>query len=167
MLSASKGQARSVLSSQRYNVMDQPPVMPVWIMGSDMSKGRLATWHVSVLQAGSTSIVEGEKDAWWLDDRTKRLIEQTMRLSGTLTFTVRAGTPLQLTREQARRDEICAEDHFSLLLCERSFAVPSIRLARLLVKLSIASHESPSRCFFAGSGELERALASAVDRLRP
>ena len=51
-------------------------------------------------QAGSTSIVEGEKEAWWLDDRTKRLIEQTMRLNGTLTFTVRPGTPLQLTREQ-------------------------------------------------------------------
>jgi hypothetical protein len=47
--------------------------------------------------------VEGEKEAWWLDDRTKRLIEQTMRLSGTLTFTVRPGTPLQLTREQVCR----------------------------------------------------------------
>ena len=46
--------------------------------------------------------MEGEKEAWWLDDRTKRLFEQTMRLSGTLTFTVRPGTPLQLTREQAR-----------------------------------------------------------------
>ena len=54
-------------------------------------------------QAGSTSIVEGEKEAWWLDDRTKRLIEQTMRLNGTLTFTVRPGTPLQLTREQVCR----------------------------------------------------------------
>ena len=53
-------------------------------------------------QAGSTSIVEGEKEAWWLDDRTKRLIEQTMRLNGTLTFTVRPGTPLRLTREQVR-----------------------------------------------------------------
>jgi len=52
------------------------------------------------LQAGSTSIVEGEKEAWWLDDRTKRLIEETMHLSGALTFTVRPGTPLQLTREQ-------------------------------------------------------------------
>jgi len=51
-------------------------------------------------QAGSTSIVEGEKEAWWLDDRTKRLIEETMHLSGALTFTVRPGTPLQLTREQ-------------------------------------------------------------------
>ena len=46
--------------------------------------------------------MEGEKEAWWLDDRTKRLFEETMRLSGTLTFTVRPGTPLQLTREQAR-----------------------------------------------------------------
>ena len=53
-------------------------------------------------QAGSTSIVEGEKEAWWLDDRTKRLFEQTMRLNGTLTFTVRPGAPLQLTREQVR-----------------------------------------------------------------
>ena len=59
--------------------------------------------HPSEPQAGSTSIVEGEKEAWWLDDRTKRLIEQTMRLNGTLTFTVRPGTPLQLTREQVPR----------------------------------------------------------------
>ena len=55
---------------------------------------------LSPLQAGSTSIVEGEKEAWWLDDRTKRLIEETMHLNGALTFTVRPGTPLQLTREQ-------------------------------------------------------------------
>ena len=53
-------------------------------------------------QAGSTSIVEGEKEAWWLDERTKRLIEETMHLNGALTFTVRPGTPLQLTREQVR-----------------------------------------------------------------
>ena len=46
--------------------------------------------------------MEGEKEAWWLDDRTKRLIEQTMHLNGALTFTVRPGTPLQLTREQVR-----------------------------------------------------------------
>ena len=57
---------------------------------------------VSPVQAGSTSIVEGEQDAWWLDERTKRLIEETMHLNGALTFTVRPGTPLQLTREQVR-----------------------------------------------------------------
>ena len=53
--------------------------------------------------AGSTSIVEGATDAWWLDDRTKRLIEQTLRLNGTLTFTVRPGQSLRLTRQQVRR----------------------------------------------------------------
>jgi len=81
-------------------------VMLAPLKGSPASKGRLAATPsrhcVPVQQAGSTSIVEGEKEAWWLDDRTKRLFEQTMRLSGTLTFTVRPGTPLQLTREQAR-----------------------------------------------------------------
>ena len=47
--------------------------------------------------------MEGEKEAWWLDERTKRLIEETMHLNGALTFTVRPGTPLQLTREQVPR----------------------------------------------------------------
>ena len=61
--------------------------------------------------SGTASLVEGEADAWWLDERTKRFIEATLNLSGTLTFTVREGAPLHLTREQARSmcPEICVD----------------------------------------------------------
>ncbi len=41
------------------------------------------------------------QDAWWLiDHKTKRTVEETLGLSGVLTFTVREGQPLHLTREQ-------------------------------------------------------------------
>ena len=41
------------------------------------------------------------QDAWWLiDHKTKRMVEETLGLSGVLTFTVREGQPLHLTREQ-------------------------------------------------------------------
>ena len=41
------------------------------------------------------------QDAWWLiDHNTKRMVEETLGLSGVLTFTVREGQPLHLTREQ-------------------------------------------------------------------
>jgi len=41
------------------------------------------------------------QDAWWLiDHKTKRMVEETLGLSGVLTFTVREKQPLHLTREQ-------------------------------------------------------------------
>ena len=57
---------------------------------------------------GSPSIVEGATDAWWLDDRTKCLIEQTLRLSGVLTFTVRPGQILRLTRQEVTPNSLVA-----------------------------------------------------------
>ena len=35
-----------------------------------------------------------------IDHKTKRTVEETLGLSGVLTFTVREGQPLHLTREQ-------------------------------------------------------------------
>ena len=50
--------------------------------------------------AGLASVVEDEGEAWWLDPRTKQFIEQTLHLSGTLTFNVREDRPLHLTCQQ-------------------------------------------------------------------
>lgn len=57
--------------------------------------------------AGLSSVVEGEKEAWWLDIRTKHLIEQTLHLSGTLSFTVREDQPLRLTCQQVGDAAAC------------------------------------------------------------
>lgn len=61
---------------------------------------------------GNASLVEGEGSAWWLDAHTRRLVEETLNLTGELTFTVRAGTPVRLTREQVgvpTRRPVCAD----------------------------------------------------------
>ncbi len=42
-------------------------------------------------------------DAWWLDAVTRQMVEQRLNLGRALTFTLRAGHPISLTREQARR----------------------------------------------------------------
>ncbi len=57
---------------------------------------------MSLAQAatGNASLVEGEGSAWWLDAHTRRLVEETLSLTGELTFTVRPGTLVRLTREQ-------------------------------------------------------------------
>lgn len=40
-------------------------------------------------------------DTWWLDAVTRQMVEQRLNLSGMLTFTLRGGRPINLTREQA------------------------------------------------------------------
>lgn len=42
-------------------------------------------------------------DTWWLDAVTRQMVEQRLNLSGMLTFTLRGGRPINLTREQAKR----------------------------------------------------------------
>lgn len=37
---------------------------------------------------------------WWLDDVTQQMVEQRLHLDGMLTFTLRGGNPIRLTREQ-------------------------------------------------------------------
>lgn len=39
-------------------------------------------------------------DTWWLDAVTRQMVEQRLNLSGMLTFTLRGGRPINLTREQ-------------------------------------------------------------------
>ena len=41
-------------------------------------------------------------DTWWLDAVTRQMVEQRLNLGRALTFTLRAGHPISLTREQAR-----------------------------------------------------------------
>ena len=40
-------------------------------------------------------------DTWWLDAVTRQMVEQRLNLGRALTFTLRAGHPISLTREQA------------------------------------------------------------------
>ena len=37
---------------------------------------------------------------WWLDDVTRQMVEQRLHLEGVLTFTLREGNPIYLTRDQ-------------------------------------------------------------------
>lgn len=37
---------------------------------------------------------------WWLDDVTRQMIEQRLHLDGMLSFTLRGGDPICLTKEQ-------------------------------------------------------------------
>jgi hypothetical protein len=37
---------------------------------------------------------------WWLDSNVKRMVEAALNLTGTLSFTVRDGETLRMTREQ-------------------------------------------------------------------
>ena len=39
-------------------------------------------------------------DVWWLDAVTRQMVEQRLNLTGMLTFTLRGGRPISLTREQ-------------------------------------------------------------------
>ncbi len=41
-------------------------------------------------------------EAWWLDGVTQQMVEQQLNLGRALTFTLRAGHPIVLTREQVR-----------------------------------------------------------------
>ena len=41
-------------------------------------------------------------EAWWLDGVTRQMVEQQLNLGRALTFTLRAGHPIVLTREQVR-----------------------------------------------------------------
>ena len=41
-----------------------------------------------------------EQEEWWLDAQTKDAVEAALGLGGRLRFTVRPGTPLELSREQ-------------------------------------------------------------------
>lgn len=47
---------------------------------------------------GPPAIVHSE--VWWLDSVTRQMVEQRLNLSGMLTFTLRGGKPINLTREQ-------------------------------------------------------------------
>lgn len=47
---------------------------------------------------GPPPVVHSE--AWWLDSVTRQMVEQRLNLSGMLTFTLRGGKPINLTREQ-------------------------------------------------------------------
>ena len=40
---------------------------------------------------------------WWLDDVTRRMIDQRLSLDGVLTFTLRGDSPITLTRDQVRQ----------------------------------------------------------------
>ena len=56
-------------------------------------------------------MVAGQRDAWWLDERTKRLVQQLLHLSGTLTFTVREGHTLRLSCQQVGCETpVCWQD---------------------------------------------------------
>lgn len=47
---------------------------------------------------GAPQVVHSE--AWWLDSVTRQMVEQRLNLSGMLTFTLRSGKPINLTRDQ-------------------------------------------------------------------
>ncbi len=48
---------------------------------------------------GPPSAVE-HGDVWWLDAVTRQMVEQRLNLNGMLTFTLRGGRPINLSREQ-------------------------------------------------------------------
>ena len=48
---------------------------------------------------GSPQRVE-HGDVWWLDAVTRQMVEQRLNLTGMLTFTLRGGRPINLSREQ-------------------------------------------------------------------
>ena len=50
---------------------------------------------------GPPSAVE-HGDVWWLDAVTRQMVEQRLNLNGMLTFTLRGGRPINLSREQVR-----------------------------------------------------------------
>jgi hypothetical protein len=51
---------------------------------------------------GAPERVEHGK-AWWLDAVTRQMVEQRLNLNGMLTFTLRGGRPINLSREQVCR----------------------------------------------------------------
>lgn len=50
---------------------------------------------------GSETAVR-HSSVWWLDDVTRQMIDQRLSLDSTLTFTLRGGRPITLTRQQVR-----------------------------------------------------------------
>lgn len=62
-------------------------------------------------------------DTWWLDAVTRQMVEQRLNLSGMLTFTLRGGRPINLTREQVRHftqesDKCTVAEHPTTQACE-------------------------------------------------
>lgn len=55
-----------------------------------------------LLQVAAVTQEQGTalEHSWWLDGPTKRMIEQSLNLSGVLTFTVREDQHIRMTREQ-------------------------------------------------------------------
>jgi len=60
----------------------------------DQMQGCWLSARSHVLRAGT--------EAWWLDGVTRQMVEQQLRLGRALTFTLRAGHPIMLTRAQVR-----------------------------------------------------------------
>jgi len=50
---------------------------------------------------------------WWLDDRTKQLMEATTNLRNgqDLTIEFKGGAPIQITQEQVSHRELCSVTH--------------------------------------------------------
>ena len=51
-------------------------------------------------------------DVWWLDAVTRQMVEQRLHLNGMLTFTLRGGRPINLSREQVSRNLHPIPAHF-------------------------------------------------------
>lgn len=99
----------------------------------------LAMQQQQQAEADTPSPVDSEGSAWWLDAHTQQLVERTLKLGGELTFTVREGAPMKLTREQVLRPP-----------CHSPPACPSACLVRVSLRQP-TRHLARSRCILIGT----------------